>query len=174
MKSAKKKTQKQNCEKKPILTIRYGVAIPEKQIIDLIESHSAKMIAELANKVSEMGLFADKSSEDFWASNGLNSIMAGVKAGLDVLQIVEEAWADAVHECTRSEKATKKPDAKGCKPCSDCKPQKPTKSSSLAFSPKEIALIEKLRKQGKSLKFIGKAIHHSDKAVSAYLKKIAR
>lgn len=38
--------------------------------------------------------------------------------------------------------------------------------------PKEIAEIERLRKEGKSIKAIGKAIHRSDKTVAAYLRPI--
>lgn len=38
--------------------------------------------------------------------------------------------------------------------------------------PKEIAEIERLRKEGKSIKAIGKAIHRSDKTVAVYLRPI--
>lgn len=70
--------------------------------------------------------------------------------------------------CVKKE-APKKPCAKQIAVKKPCKKKVATKKVADAFSNEEKAKIAKFRKNGWSIKKIGKAIHRRDKTVAAYL-----
>ena len=138
-----KKTKPQGCKPDVAVKLSYGVTIPEDELMKLIQFDCAKAVK--------------KMGEEFF-----KEIPAELAVASAVLGIIQDAWSDAVVDFTKKGKKGQKKPAK--------KPIKTADKPKEALSPADVNTIVKLRKQGKSLKEVGKAIHRSDKTVSAYLK----
>ena len=146
--SAKKKPTKKTPAKKGkddvIIAVRYGVTVPERDLIDLLRLDCSKKIKEFCSKVE---------AEMPKAMKEVFSVASGI------LGIIQDAWKDAIkfNSGEKNESARAKTD-------------KQPKSGTL--SEKEKVAIRILRMQGRTIKAISKEIHRSDKVVAPFVKTL--
>ena len=158
-----KPTKKAKCNKDKV-AIRYGVAIPEKDLMAILKFDCAKQIERMGKELfSEMksmkwdnGKVLDFSSPD---------MRAVCRTADTVLGIIQDAWTTALKEYADS---TKLP--KGFVP-DGYKSANPAKAKPL-LSNDEKGKIRSLRKSGLSIKEIGKEIHRAEKVVRDFCKKL--
>ena len=158
MKAAKKTKSKKSDYK---IAIRYGVTIPEKDLMKLIELNCAKAIrdagkslfAHMKSMKWDNGKILDFSSPDM---RKVCSVAA------NVLEMIQDSWKEALREYADATKLPKDFIPSGFKPTK----YKPAKAK---LSNEEIGKIKALRKSGLSIKAIGKEIHRAEKVVRDFV-----
>lgn len=161
-----KPTKKAKCNKDKV-AIRYGVAIPEKDLMAILKFDCAKQIERMGKELfSEMkslkwdnGKVLDFSCPD---------MRAVCRTAATVLGIIQDAWTAALKEYADATKLPKGFVPKGYKPA---KPEK-TASKKPILSNEEKGKIRALRKSGLSIKAIGKEIHRAEKVVRDFCKTL--
>lgn len=169
--SKAKKTSKPKMPKadKIRLNIRYGVSIPETDLMQLISNGGcAKKLRTMRKEIKEW--VDDLSAAEYWTydvtkANGYAQVLATVA---NVLDIIEGAWTEALKEYAED---TKLPEH-----VKFPKQDKPSKGKAKlgTLSKEEQAKVKELRKQGFSIKAIGKTIHRAEKVVAEFVKTVDR
>lgn len=143
-----KKTAKQKKDDIKVI-VRYGISVPEKDLFKIIKFDAADLLDKFFTENKVAGRILDiiepvinviKDAQLVWASELLPYIKSGKSPA-------DEKW-------------TKKPTA--------C-PVKPSPAKKPTLSKEEKETIQKLRKGGKTIKAIAKAIHRSDKAIAGFI-----
>lgn len=150
-----KPTKKAKCNKDNV-AIRYGVAIPEKDLMQLLEFNCAEELRKLG-----VTFASDVPPE-------CPSVKASLLLAAKILKDIQDAWAAALKEYADATKLPKGFVPKGCKPT---KPVK-TASKKPILSNEEKGKIRALRKSGLSIKAIGKEIHRAEKVVRDFCKTL--
>lgn len=141
------------------VAIRYGVTVPERALMDLLRLDCAGKIFEF-----RQGLDKLKPTAVFSKMKSLKEVFA-IASG--VLGIIQDAWKDALKEYADK---TKLP-VGTCPP--GCKPGKPTKTKA-SLTEIEKRKIRALRKQGLTIKAIGKEIHRAEKVVADFVRTLTK
>ena len=142
--------------------VRYGVSIPETNLMELIrDGGCAGKLREMKKEIGEWidELTVDETLvSDIGKAKNYEKVLTTVA---DVLDIIEGAWKSALCEYAESTGFSKKPE-KAAK----------AKSTGGVLTKAEQAKVKALRKQGFSIKAIGKTIHRAEKAVADFVKSI--
>lgn len=147
-------TKKKNNKFK--VAIRYGVAVPEQALMDLIRLDCAKRISEFGKGIEMV------SPKDFVAKQ-IKDVFAVTAS---VLGIIQDTWKEALKEhADKTKLPTNCP--------SGHKPVKPL-TAKKSLSEIEKRKIRALRKQGLTIKAIGKEIHRAEKVVADFVRTLPK
>ena len=164
--SKKKKQTKNNNVK---VAVRYGVAVPEKPLSELIRLNCAKELFSLSKDLEHLFPFAP--SEEIKNLKEVFSVTSGV------IGIIQDAWQKALKEFSDGKKPPKGCYPGKCKPSKPSKQTKPTKAKptkKATLTETEQRKIRSLRKQGLSVKAIGKELHRAEKVVADFVRALPK
>lgn len=157
-KEKKMSSKKKNCKKDEVkIAIRYGVAIPERALMDLLRLDCAGALVKFSKEFAEWS-----PKEILERMKGLGEVFNVTSAVLDLIQ---SSWKDALQEYAESTKLPKNVCPKGCKPAKSANVKK-------GLSEQEQHKIRALRKQGLSIKAIGKELHRAEKVVADFVRTL--
>lgn len=178
----KNNTKKDNKKSKELISYAFGVAIPEKDINDLLKFECSKKIADFSkgfmDKIAEFKKDGFITKEVFQDFSDMSKVF---DAAADVLKAIETEWVGCKNKDTKK-LPCKKVEAKKpvCKKPECKKPAAPKKVALKkvvkgdALSAEEKGKIAALRKKGMPIKAIGKAIKRAEKTVSQYVHSIEK
>lgn len=150
MKKAKKAKLKKDDIK---VALRYGISIPEKDLMKLLEFNCAKELKQLG-----IAFASDVPPE-------CPSVKSSLLLAAKILGNIQDAWEEALKEFADATKLPKGVVPKGYKEA------EPTKTKAI-LSNDEKGKIRALRKTGLSIKAIGKEIHRAEKVVRDFCKTL--
>ena len=154
--SSKKKSSKKDKVK---IAIRYGVAIPERALMDLLRLDCAGALVKFSKEFAEWS-----PKEILERMKGLGEVFNVTSAVLDLIQ---SSWQDALQEYAENTKLPKNFYPAGCKPAKTAKGKK-------GLTEQEQRKVRALRKQGLSIKAIGKELHRAEKVVADFVRTLPK
>ncbi|MBO6031863.1 MAG: helix-turn-helix domain-containing protein [Prevotella sp.] len=162
----KKKANKKKADKVKVI-VEYGISVPEKALFDIIKFDAAGILEKFFSKKGTA--FSPEIKE---IADTVVEIVKGAQElwGCELLPYIEKGTSPADEDWVVKHTAT--PAKLGKKVVKPLK--KIPKKTGAYLSEAETKRIRSLRAKGMSIKAIGKAIHRSDKTVSAYLRTLKK
>lgn len=159
-KGGKMSEKKKNTKKDKVkIAIRYGVAIPERDLMNMLRLDCAAEMLKLSKE------YEGWSSEQIFAKmRELGDVFAVTTA---VLGLIQDSWKDALQKYAKDVQLPRGFCPKESKPVKSAKGKK-------GLSEQEQHKIRALRKQGLSIKAIGKEIHRAEKLVADFVRTLPK
>lgn len=142
------------------VAMRYAVSVPEKDLMNLIKCNAAKTIKDFCRTVKSIKKSGKVPQGIFDELNAFADTLVSISGVIDVVQ---QCWGSALKEYAEQTKFQ----SDDLQALTDRKPQAGNKP---ILSKDEIAEIKRLRGNGMTIKYIGKAIHRREKVVSDFVK----